>query len=314
MSEDEVWNYSPLPKRARPDPRSRRRPPQAPLAPRSRSGKSGRLRPSPTVSAPAGNPLKGDKVDKEVDEEVVEVDDDEVEQQERDDVWNYSPLPTRARPVPRPHSRPPRAPLAPRSRSGKSGRLRPSPTVSAPAGNPLRGDKVDDDEVDDEVDEEVDMRGGQRCPSCQAPLSTLGAVGLEAHAERCVLLCPGEVECPRGLRCASTVALHYRHYSHTLLATARATGRPPPPPTTSTSSTLWCTTTSTLSSTTSSTLSLPPLPPALSGSAKVAAAAIGGGGGGGGGGEGGGGGGGGEVNVEVWAEEVEREEVEMVER
>ncbi|CAI9534502.1 unnamed protein product [Staurois parvus] len=69
------------------------------------------------------------------------------------------------------------------------------------------------------------------CPSCQMPFSVLLVQTPRWHVMEC-LDTPScaQTECPDGLTCSSTIAYHYKRYSHFLLAQSRAAELSPFPP------------------------------------------------------------------------------------
>lgn len=69
------------------------------------------------------------------------------------------------------------------------------------------------------------------CPSCQMPFSILLVQTPRWHASEC-LDTPSstQTECPDGLTCSSTIASHYKRFSHFLLAQSRADELSPFPP------------------------------------------------------------------------------------
>nr|XP_056706435.1 DNA cross-link repair 1A protein [Euleptes europaea] len=61
------------------------------------------------------------------------------------------------------------------------------------------------------------------CPSCQMPFSLLLIQTPQCHVIECLDSAgTAEKECPDGLLCTSTIASHYKRYSHFLLAASRA--------------------------------------------------------------------------------------------
>ncbi|XP_048361207.1 DNA cross-link repair 1A protein isoform X2 [Sphaerodactylus townsendi] len=61
------------------------------------------------------------------------------------------------------------------------------------------------------------------CPSCQMPFTLLLIQTPEWHVTECLDSAgTSEKECPDGLLCTSTIASHYKRYSHFLLAASRA--------------------------------------------------------------------------------------------
>ncbi|XP_063818626.1 DNA cross-link repair 1A protein [Pseudophryne corroboree] len=73
------------------------------------------------------------------------------------------------------------------------------------------------------------------CPSCQMPFSILLVQTPRWHVSECLdTVAAAQTECPDGMRCSSTIASHYKRFSHFLLAHSRAGDQslfsPPPSP------------------------------------------------------------------------------------